>query len=69
VTTIEPAIVASEFQAVAGYDATTFGSFMEKIGPVLLPADVARTIGFIVSQPAHVHLNNVALRPTRQDYP
>lgn len=69
VTTIEPAIVASEFQAVAGYDATTFGSFMNRIGPVLLPADVARTIGFVVSQPAHVHLNNVAIRPTRQDYP
>ncbi len=69
VTTIEPAIVASEFQGVAGYDARTFGSFMDKIGPVLTPEDVARTIGFIVSQPAHVHLNNVAIRPTRQDYP
>lgn len=69
VTTIEPAIVASEFQAVAGYDPKTFGSFMDKIGPVLMPEDVARTIGFIVSQPAHVHLNNVAIRPTRQDYP
>ena len=69
VTTIEPAIVASEFQAAAGYDPVGFGAFMEKIGPVLVPADVARTIGFIVSQPAHVHLNNVAIRPTRQDYP
>jgi NADP-dependent 3-hydroxy acid dehydrogenase YdfG len=69
VTTIEPAIVASEFQAAAGYDPVGFGAFMEKIGPVLLPADVARTIGFIVSQPAHVHINNVAIRPTRQDYP
>lgn len=69
VTTIEPAIVASEFQAAAGYDPVGFGAFMEKIGPVLLPADVAGAIGFVVSQPAHVHINNVAIRPTRQDYP
>lgn len=69
VTTIEPAIVASEFQAVAGYDPVGFGAFMEKIGPVLSPQDVARAIGFVVSQPAHVHINNIAIRPTRQDYP
>ncbi len=69
VTTIEPAIVASEFQGVAGYDPATFGAFMERIGPVLQPEDIARTIGFVVSQPAHVHLNNIAIRPTRQDYP
>ncbi|MBX3402295.1 MAG: SDR family oxidoreductase [Phycisphaeraceae bacterium] len=69
VTTIEPAIVASEFQSVAGYDHGTFGAFMDRIGPVLMPDDVARTIAFAIAQPAHVHLNNIALRPTRQDYP
>lgn len=69
VTTIEPAIVASEFQSVAGYDPGTFGAFMDRIGPVLMPDDVARTIAFAIAQPAHVHLNNIALRPTRQDYP
>ncbi len=69
VTTIEPAIVATEFQSVAGYDPAIFGSFMDKIGPVLSPADIARSISFIVDQPAHVHINNLAIRPTRQDYP
>lgn len=69
VTVVEPAVVKSEFQSVAGYDAGTFGAFMEKIGPVLEPSDVARAIGFVLEQPSNVHLYDVALRPTRQDYP
>lgn len=69
VTTISPAIVRSEFQAVAGYDPDKFGAFMDNIGPVLDPADIARTIVFIASQPAHVCINDVVIRPTRQDYP
>jgi NADP-dependent 3-hydroxy acid dehydrogenase YdfG len=69
VTVVQPAVVRSEFQAVAGYDAETFGAFMERIGPVLDPQDVARAIGFVVEQPSNVHLYDVALRPTRQDYP
>jgi NADP-dependent 3-hydroxy acid dehydrogenase YdfG len=69
VTVVEPAVVKSEFQSVAGYDAGTFGAFMEKIGPVLEPGDVARAIGFVLEQPSNVHLYDVALRPTRQDYP
>jgi NADP-dependent 3-hydroxy acid dehydrogenase YdfG len=69
VTVVEPAVVKSEFQAVAGYDATNFGAFMEKIGPVLEPTDVARAIAFVLEQPSNVHMYDVALRPTRQDYP
>jgi NADP-dependent 3-hydroxy acid dehydrogenase YdfG len=69
VTLIEPGIVRSEFQGVAGYDAESFGALMDKFGPVLTPGDVARTIGFIVRQPAGVHLCDVVIRPTRQDYP
>lgn len=69
VTTVEPGIVRSEFQSVAGYDPNTFGAFMEKIGPVLEPADVARSVRFILEQPANVHMYDIALRPTRQDYP
>jgi NADP-dependent 3-hydroxy acid dehydrogenase YdfG len=69
VTLIEPGIVKSEFQAVAGYDEQSFGALMDKFGPVLTPEDVARTIGFIVKQPAGVHLCDVVIRPTRQDYP
>jgi len=69
VSLIEPGIVRSEFQGVAGYDPESFGALMEKFGPVLEPADVARLIVFIASQPAHVHLNDAVIRPTRQDYP
>lgn len=69
VTLIEPGIVKSEFQSVAGYDPGSFGELMEKFSPVLVPEDIARTIGFIVSQPAGMHVCDVVIRPTRQDYP
>ncbi|HVZ94677.1 MAG TPA: SDR family oxidoreductase [Phycisphaerales bacterium] len=69
VSAIHPAVVRSEFQQVAGYDTDKFGAFMDSIGPVLEPIDVARTIAFIASQPAHVCVNDVMVRPTRQEYP
>lgn len=69
VSLIEPGIVKSEFQEVAGYDAEAFGTLMEKFGPVLEPDDIARTIVFIASQPKHVHLNDIVIRGTRQEYP
>lgn len=69
VTLVEPAFVASEFQAVAGYDPKWFEGVVERIGPVLEPADVARAVRFIAEQPAHVHVSDVLIRPTRQDYP
>ncbi|MEQ8745815.1 SDR family oxidoreductase [Pyruvatibacter sp.] len=69
VTAIHPAVVESEFQGVAGYDAAQFGSFMESIGPVLQPEDIADLIAFAASRPAHVNLNDIMIRPTRQDYP
>ncbi len=69
VTLIEPAFVTSEFQAVAGYTPEWYRQMVEKFGPMLSPADVARTIVYIVSQPAHVHVSDVLVRPTRQEYP
>jgi len=69
VSLIEPAIVKSEFQEMAGYDPEGFGQVMDKFGPVLAPEDIARSIGFIVTQPASVHVCDVVIRPTRQDYP
>jgi NADP-dependent 3-hydroxy acid dehydrogenase YdfG len=69
VTTIEPGVVASEFQSAAGYDPKAFGEFMESMAPVLTPDDVARAILFGCSQPAGVHLSEIMLRPTRQAYP
>jgi NADP-dependent 3-hydroxy acid dehydrogenase YdfG len=68
-TLIEPGFVESEFQGVAGYDPAWFAQVKERIGPALAPVDVARAIVFIASQPAHVHINDVVIRPTRQDYP
>jgi NADP-dependent 3-hydroxy acid dehydrogenase YdfG len=69
VSLLEPGIVRSEFQDVAGYDRASFGQFMDSISPVLTPEDVARTIVFMAGQPAGVHLNDVMIRPTRQEYP
>ncbi|HLO41573.1 MAG TPA: SDR family oxidoreductase [Phycisphaerales bacterium] len=69
VTLIEPGFVESEFQGVAGYDPAWFKGVVERIGPVLQPEDVARAIMAVITQPPWVHFNDVALRPTRQDYP
>ncbi len=69
VSIVEPGVVESEFQSVAGYDAANFGAFMRRIGPVVQPEDVARSVEFMVSQPAHIHVADLLIRPTRQDYP
>jgi len=69
VTLVEPAFVKSEFQSVAGYDPKWFEGVQEKIGPVLEGSDVAQLIAHIVSMPARIHLGDVLIRPTRQEYP
>lgn len=69
VTLISPGVVETEFQQVAGYSDDLVRGFHEKFDPLLAPEDVARLIGFVVSQPAHVHVNDAIIRPTRQDYP
>ncbi|MCC6677381.1 MAG: SDR family oxidoreductase [Phycisphaerales bacterium] len=69
VTLIEPAFVRSEFQGVAGYDPKWIEGVWERIGPVLEPADIARMVSFIAGQPAGVHVSDILVRPTRQDYP
>jgi NADP-dependent 3-hydroxy acid dehydrogenase YdfG len=66
VTLIEPGFVRSGFQAAAGYDPAWFESVAEQSGPLLVPADVAEVVGFVVSRPPHVHLDDIRLRPTRQ---
>jgi NADP-dependent 3-hydroxy acid dehydrogenase YdfG len=68
VTTIKPGVVISEFQEVAGYG-PEFAKTVEKFGKCLEPADVARVIRFVVEQPGAVHLNEIVVRPTGQDYP
>jgi NADP-dependent 3-hydroxy acid dehydrogenase YdfG len=69
VTLVEPGFVVSEFQGVAGYDPSWFQGRVDAIGPMLEPEDVARAVGFIAQQPPHVHVSDVLIRPTRQDYP
>ncbi|MFN0010973.1 MAG: SDR family NAD(P)-dependent oxidoreductase [Phycisphaerales bacterium] len=69
VSLVEPAFVTSEFQGVAGYTPEWYTQMVEKFGPMLEPADVARTIRFIAEQPAHVHASDILIRPTRQEYP
>ena len=69
VTVIKPAIVESEFQAVAGYTPENFYKGVARFGKLLEPVDVAEAIVFAVSRPAHVHVNEMVIRPTGQDYP
>ncbi len=69
VTLVEPGIVVSGFQAVASYSDELVKSFHDRFGPLLTPEDVANAVHFVVSQPPHVHLSDIVIRPTRQDYP
>jgi NADP-dependent 3-hydroxy acid dehydrogenase YdfG len=69
VTLIEPGVVVSGFQEAAGYKDDVTDVFNEKFGPLLYPIDVANTILFSLNQPPHVHVSNIMVRPTRQDYP
>jgi NADP-dependent 3-hydroxy acid dehydrogenase YdfG len=69
VTLVEPGIVVSGFQDAAGYGDDLVQAFEDNYGPMLYGEDVARAVGFVVSQPPHVHINEIMVRPTRQDYP
>ncbi len=69
VSLVEPGIVISGFQDGAGYSDGMVKNFKDKFGPLLIGEDVANAIHFIVSQPPHVHVSDIMVRPTRQDYP
>jgi NADP-dependent 3-hydroxy acid dehydrogenase YdfG len=69
VSLVEPGIVVSGFQDAAGYSDAMVQGFHDKFGPLLIGDDVANAIHSIVSQPPHVHISNIMVRPTRQDYP
>jgi NADP-dependent 3-hydroxy acid dehydrogenase YdfG len=69
VTLVEPAVVVSEFQQVAGYTDELVDGFNEKFGPLLVPSDIARSIAWVAAQPAHVHVSDIVVRATRQEYP
>lgn len=69
VSLVEPGIVISGFQTVAGYNDETVRTFNDKFGPLLKGEDVANAILYIINQPPHVHISDIVIRPTRQDYP
>lgn len=69
VSLVEPGIVISGFQDGAGYSDEMVQTFENRFGPLLHGADVANAIHYIVSQPPHVHISDIMVRPTRQDYP
>jgi NADP-dependent 3-hydroxy acid dehydrogenase YdfG len=53
---------------VAGYSEETVRSFKDKFGQLLAGEDSLR-IHYIVTRPSHVHVGDIVVRPTRQDYP
>ena len=69
VSLVEPGIVVSGFQAAAGYGEETTKLFNDRFGPLLYGAEIADAIHFVVAQPPHVHVSDIVVRPTRQDYP
>ncbi len=69
VSLVEPGLVVSGFQEAAGYSDDLVQNFNDKFGPLLHGDDVAEAIHFIVAQPPHVHISDIMVRPTRQDYP
>ena len=69
VSLVEPGIVVSGFQDAAGYSGDLVHTFEDKFGPLLHGEDIASAIHYIVSQPPHVHISDIMVRPTRQDYP
>ncbi len=69
VSLVEPGIVLSGFQDAAGYSDDLVRNFKDRFGPLLRGEDIADAILYIVTRPAHVHVSNIMVRPTRQDYP
>lgn len=69
VSLVEPGAALTGFQAAAGYSDELVNTFHEKFGPLLIGDDIADAILHIVTQPPHVHISDIVVRPTRQDYP
>ena len=65
ITAVSPGIVKTEFAQKYHQSAEkakeTYGQF-----PVLQAVDVANTVAYVLSQPAHVEINDILVRPTRQ---
>jgi NADP-dependent 3-hydroxy acid dehydrogenase YdfG len=67
VIVVEPGFVATELQSHnKGVVLETIEGMREQIGDVLAAEDIANGILYAVSQPPHVSVNEVLIRPTRQ---
>jgi len=69
VSLVEPGFVLSGFQHRAGFSPEMVKMLKEKFGPLLRPEDVADAVHYIVTRPPYVHISDIIVRPTRQDYP
>jgi NADP-dependent 3-hydroxy acid dehydrogenase YdfG len=69
VSLVMPGIVLSEFQGVAGYNEENFGNSVAQFGKLLEPQAIADGILWLLALPAHVNVNEIAIRPTGQNYP
>ena len=69
VSLVEPGLVLSRFQAGAGYSDEMVQNLKDKFGPALIGDDIANAIHYMVTRPPHVHICDIVVRPTRQDYP
>ena len=68
VTAIEPGVVISEFQEVAGYAPEIVPNMLKGATP-LYPPDVARTVIFACQQPVNTGISELIIRPRGQAYP
>jgi clavulanate-9-aldehyde reductase len=67
VTLIEPGMVDTELQSHnEGEVLETLQGMREQIGEILRAQDIANGILYAISQPPHVSVNEILIRPTRQ---
>lgn len=69
VSLVMPGIVTSGFQKVAGYDEENFYKGIAHMGKLLEPQAIADGICWLLTQPPHVNVSEVMIRPTGQNYP
>jgi NADP-dependent 3-hydroxy acid dehydrogenase YdfG len=69
VSLVMPGIVTSGFQKVAGYDEENFYKGIIHMGKLLEPQAIADGICWLLTQPPHVNVSEIMIRPTGQNYP
>lgn len=68
VTSIEPGMVETEFTVVRnGGDQAASDAFYAGVNP-LTGADIAQTVLWVATQPAHVNINTLELMPVNQSF-